>query len=80
MAVFGLQPSQVTTRQAIVAAVASRLGRPGFKIREAVDAEINAAIEDGTLVDEDGLLRTRDDATSWLLHGIPVEGDESGSR
>jgi hypothetical protein len=76
MLVFALQPGGVTTREAVLAEAAVRTGFSPAMIREKVESQINAAIANGTLLEDDRHLHTRDHATSWVLH--IHQDDDSG--
>ena len=72
--IYALRAGDSTTREAIISDVALRSGRHPDKVRAAVSEQIDAAIEDGTLVEgTGGALTTRDYATNWVLHDLPDE-------
>lgn len=68
-----LRPGEGSTRGQVIAEVAARLGRAADRVRALVNAQIDAAILSGTLVERDGRIETSDSVTNWVLHSLPPE-------
>lgn len=85
MIVSKLGPGETTTRSRLIEDAESLFDSKSWareRVAEKVNAQVEEALAQGTLIENQGKLRTRNDATSWALEvfyepeGIRSESDQ----